>query len=724
MASIEIVRNYVQVYFAKSIAIHNPNTTEVQLLEAYGAVVECLEEFYNNHENEQNYIISLPFELTLGNKNYSLSLPSGAIFIFDDILNNLNICFNSTNIGSLSIFEIQANILLSFNIPIYIKVIYHIQFVQKLNEIINLVISTDHEVIDTYYKAAFSLTNESYTNRENLKKELIKNVELQILPEVRELTLKFDDITKDAVCYMANKIIARYIKFEKFEDCCNFLINNIHSDQDNLADFFLGCLLRVNDLFTIIRSQDIYDIYVANKHKINKTDYYDIKVWLYPIKVKSLYLQTSYKGQQNLGITAPSITNDNTGGVMLGINPSPLSEFPARDRFYSLDNIDTTVFQFTLPSKISATNAYSIKEGIKFIFHTVDHFTEHPLYYLQGRAILGGNTLGHMIDIYPGQGQVTFVEAFLDECYHPEFHIEFSDGKLETTDIDFTEERAIYGASYFPSKSRVVKALREVLLGNEVAPTFSQNDINLDLFSCLRVLLYNSRDKVVILERTYFLTSDYLYNKRTSSYIEKLNELNILGNDFVEAFKGYKIYNNHDLLNFVTFIFNQTVANQITHKSGYKYFWLDSESEKEPKNEPLVQPYLMNIIEPLCTLKGVGVVREPASSEGEIDMLFTYTNSQNKLLKVCCEIKKAHHKHADSAAGTQLKRYLDSQQTKFGIYLLLWFKYSDNNKFSDPKKHVSISAMRTVIDANKPSGYTINSLIIDCTKPIYPSLER
>ena len=413
-------------------------------------------------------------------------------------------------------------------------------------------------------------------------------------------------------------------------------------------------------------------------------------------------------------------------GIFIGISPIPPDSLPDPNVYEGFSAINAVAFQFTLPGTVTLTEAYSESESIKFDFIRVSHFTQNPFYKMPGRPAILGNTLGHVLDIYPEQSEATFVQATVHEKYHPEFYFNLNDDGLEVKDSDLSNERALYGDTYLPSKIRVAKALREVILKHQLDFTVQHSDFTADSFSCFRALYIKYPSKSIIIERVYYFTSTPLYKEFTTKYTKKLNEVGFLTNDFYHKLNSISIDSNSDLKSFVKLIFDDVVINSINHKSGYKYFWRDEKCISDPKNEPDVQPYLLNLIETLCESKGISVVREPVSSEGEIDMLFTYTNSQGRLLKICAEVKKAHHDQIESAVGTQLKRYLDSQRTKFGIYIALWFKYPNKKnivRFNKPTKFDTMNELFSAIELNKPAGYQIDTIIIDCTKSKSPSIK-
>lgn len=117
-------------------------------------------------------------------------------------------------------------------------------------------------------------------------------------------------------------------------------------------------------------------------------------------------------------------------------------------------------------------------------------------------------------------------------------------------------------------------------------------------------------------------------------------------------------------------------------------------------------------------MRGIQLSREVRQANGSVDLFFSCTNSNHQVLKVCLEIKKAHHSDVESAISTQLPAYMASEQTDAGIYLVLWLKHQ---KFDLPKKYANIAVLQQALKKNNPDNSSIMVLILDCTKPLSPS---
>ena len=171
-----------------------------------------------------------------------------------------------------------------------------------------------------------------------------------------------------------------------------------------------------------------------------------------------------------------------------------------------------------------------------------------------------------------------------------------------------------------------------------------------------------------------------------------------------------------ELLSFVSSLVTTQLEHYIRKQGGYKNFWRDEQCTDD-KKETEIQQYVLAILDPACRQKSIKIHREVFAADGSVDMTFTYLD-----LDVCMEIKKAQHPDVDKAMSKQLVAYMQAERTTAGIYLVLWYK-SDGG-ISLPSKYTSTQNLRDYLKSTLPVGYTIESHVIDCTKPISPSKQR
>lgn len=165
-----------------------------------------------------------------------------------------------------------------------------------------------------------------------------------------------------------------------------------------------------------------------------------------------------------------------------------------------------------------------------------------------------------------------------------------------------------------------------------------------------------------------------------------------------------------DLQKRISSYIKEYIKHDIEKDGGYRYLWRDD----TPLREIDSQPFLKILLNKYCLDSNIYIAREPKVGNGNVD--FTFTDGK---FKICLEIKNAHHDEVDIAINTQLPEYMDGDKTKFGIYLVLWYK--SMYKYPLPKKFQSIDDLKLILINNIPKGYNIDVIIIDCNKPIQPS---
>ena len=179
-----------------------------------------------------------------------------------------------------------------------------------------------------------------------------------------------------------------------------------------------------------------------------------------------------------------------------------------------------------------------------------------------------------------------------------------------------------------------------------------------------------------------------------------------------------ELEDNGDLKKWLMVMLNN-LRSEIFGKEGYRNFWRGIELN-EPKTESEFQPAICNPLDHYCKVKGISLNREVKEGNGFVDVLFSYTNKLGKLLKVCLEIKKAHHQSITTGISNQLPIYMESAGTDQGIYMPVWFKNVDFNK---PSKYLDLDHLKKAILKNK-KGEGISIFSLDVTKPVSPSKRK
>ncbi len=251
------------------------------------------------------------------------------------------------------------------------------------------------------------------------------------------------------------------------------------------------------------------------------------------------------------------------------------------------------------------------------------------------------------------------------------------------------------------------------------------------IFSAEEIRLLKSFNYVNVQSVFDFLYNDLFSNKQRLEHLSfKINGIRNAGRFWdINRKQNYKFYNfiksklenqqtekfdissSQELQKYIYSLLEDELEFRIRQKQKYFNYWEDNDLTI-PKRENHIQQDIENTLDPFC--EKVGIHREPLSGNGKIDFLFEYFGN-----KVCLEVKLADHSQITTAAKTQLTQYLKSKNTEYGIYLVFWHK---NQKYDLPKKFMIIKDLEKEISNNLPENYNIRVKIIDCTKPISPSL--
>jgi hypothetical protein len=180
------------------------------------------------------------------------------------------------------------------------------------------------------------------------------------------------------------------------------------------------------------------------------------------------------------------------------------------------------------------------------------------------------------------------------------------------------------------------------------------------------------------------------------------------------------INTNEELKILVLNIMENVLEREIKLRGGFINFWRD-EKYSIPKNEVEFQQYISNTLDRYCKTRGINLAREVKEANGNVDILFSYTNQNKQLLKVCVEIKKAHHDNVLFAMNSQLKDYMTSSETDAGIYLVVWLK---NKAHLGPKNFKTEKSLREALDKNNSYPKQISVKTIDCSKGPSPSKKK
>jgi hypothetical protein len=381
-----------------------------------------------------------------------------------------------------------------------------------------------------------------------------------------------------------------------------------------------------------------------------------------------------------------------------------------------------TLIRFSIPNSCleNITQQIDIDENIKIFLSPVSAFWADPMFKMMSSWKIANMGWSHFCDVEPEEGsKYTHVQIIINDLYIPDLVLK-DDGN---DSIDFSDKDAINGRTYYPHKEYVIKCFLDNFSLLEKHIEIDKKDISINLFSNYVVQHIDESTGENIHRKLYAITNPDSYSKTLTRIIERLNSVN-LSDAFIDVrdlMLETKIETEKSLKEFVFRCVDLFVKHNIENHGGYKYLWKnDQNGDQIPCREPETQPYILSHLKAIFDFMGIQISREVESSNGEVDFLISFTNSQNKLLKLCVELKLAHAANVEKGLTKQLPAYLKGERCKYGVYLVLWYKC---NLFDRPTKYKTLNELESQlnhINGNKK----ISNLIIDCTKPISPSKLR
>ncbi|WP_299195193.1 hypothetical protein [uncultured Amphritea sp.] len=381
-----------------------------------------------------------------------------------------------------------------------------------------------------------------------------------------------------------------------------------------------------------------------------------------------------------------------------------------------------TLIRFSIPSVCYSVDSQVIEidDKLEIMLSPVSAFWADPMFRIMSGWNIANMGWSHFCDIEPEEGKnYTHILIAIRELYTPD--VKLNENSYDN--IDFSEKEALIGRTYYPHKEFVVKTLLSNLTALQKHIEIDKKDINVNMFSNYFVQHINEITRENIHHKLYAITNPDSYSKTLTRFVERLNSVNLADAfiDIRELMLTTKIETEKSLKEFVFRCVDLFVKHNIENHGGYKYLWKNDVNGKQiPCREPETQPYIFSHLRAIFDFMGIQISREVESSNGEVDFLVSFTNSQNKLLKLCVELKLAHAENVEKGLTKQLPAYLKGERCKYGVYLVLWYKCE---LFDRPTKYNSLDeleAQLNKINANK----NISNLIIDCTKPVSPSKLR
>lgn len=378
-----------------------------------------------------------------------------------------------------------------------------------------------------------------------------------------------------------------------------------------------------------------------------------------------------------------------------------------------------TLIQFSIPQSYigNCLQKINVNDYTCITLIPVSAFWADPMFKIFRNWKIANMGWSHFCDVEAEKGMnYTHIVIELNELFIPDVVLT----EDSNNSIDFSDKEALMGRKYYPHKEYIVKTFLENFASLSKFIKIEKKDVNINLFSNYFIQYIDLAASERIASKLFSITNPDSYSKILTRFIDRMNSIN-LADSFVnvrELLMSTKIESEKNLKEFVYRCIDLFVKHTIENHGGYKYLWKNNDNGVlVPCRESESQPYIFSHLRSVFDFMGIQISREVESSNGEIDFLVTYTNSGNKLLRVCVELKLAHAAKVEEGLTNQLPAYLDGERCKYGIYIVLWYK---GNSFSKPSKYSSIVCLEERLHSINANS-NISSMIIDCAKPISPS---
>ena len=381
---------------------------------------------------------------------------------------------------------------------------------------------------------------------------------------------------------------------------------------------------------------------------------------------------------------------------------------------FDLDNDIETVLQFVVHLPLKSSNEkQALGNGSEIFFERITSLYEDPIYTFLDELDMNinGMPLTFFSDSIGNLQVATLVTIKLSSFYHP--HFDIKDEQFMEKDLKLEEAKR--GGKYYPHKDLIVEKLHEAYLLPDFPLDIERKMITSNLISNYLIAYFSKSSKKNIHHEVFSITNIDSYLKMKNRYVEELNKFYIqdelIGiNEFIEK---TRITNSGNFFDFCYKFLELTIKKSIELSGLHIAFWEDESPIKEKK----AQPIIFNMIRYLAEKKGIQISREVEAANGGLDFYFSY-NIGTEILKVCVELKNAHHTELAHGIESQLPLYIRDMGKKEGIFLVLWYK---NDRFNKPKAYDTVKDLNSYLLSKVPKRFKIKPLIIDCTKKVCPS---
>lgn len=399
------------------------------------------------------------------------------------------------------------------------------------------------------------------------------------------------------------------------------------------------------------------------------------------------------------------------------VDDMKLRLFEPNFKSYDVDNEIDTILHFVVPFRAKIDRQKLVlSDGTELYFHTINTLYEDPIFSFLDELDMNfnGMPITFFSDSIGNLQTSTLITIKLPYFYHP--HFELLDDKF--VENDFSLETAKRGGKYYPHKDLIVEKLHNAYILSDFPLEIEQRKITSNFISNY-MIAYFSKIGEVIHHEVFTITNIDSYFKAKHRYIEDLNKFYLKDEliDIRRFIEETRITNSRNFLDFCYKFLELTIKKAIEFGGLHSAFWKDASGVELPAKETKAQPIIFNIIKDLAEMKGIQISREVEAADGSLDFYFSY-NTGTEIVKVCVELKNAHHDDLKHGIETQLPLYIKGVGKKEGIFLVLWYK---NDTFDKPHAYDSLNELESFLLSHVPDKFKIKPLIIDCNKKISPS---
>jgi hypothetical protein len=182
--------------------------------------------------------------------------------------------------------------------------------------------------------------------------------------------------------------------------------------------------------------------------------------------------------------------------------------------------------------------------------------------------------------------------------------------------------------------------------------------------------------------------------------------------------------------------------DEIRLTGAYNGFWdISYEGRKRvsasPKKEIEIHPLLYSRLREFALMRSIEIVAENKTSVGNVDFSFIGFVENVGPVSICVEVKTAHAEDLIHGVEKQLPAYMAEKQSKYGAYIIFWFKgewfdkptteqiknmkqemWGDENLVEDIDDLKNFKDIFLPWPSTKPLLQNIRVFIFDVTKPI------